>query len=189
MPLEVDRLLDCTTLPAVEQERECRSEREREVGEEPIRIRVGLCVWEWRRSASLLDAARKGAAPVPTAPSLDHLRAALDSIGQCHVLAFWDDLGDAGRACLGPAGGAGPPWCSGPRGTLATAKPDRACRPTSSRSPPQRPGGVVAGSAGTSGRWSGRLRGKVACFTVAGTRLGYDGPGCYPAGAVTGKPV
>ncbi len=35
--------------------------------------------------------------------------------------------------------------------------------------------------------------GKVACFTVAGgqgTRLGYDGPkGCYPAGAVTGKPL
>lgn len=36
-------------------------------------------------------------------------------------------------------------------------------------------------------------RGKVACFTVAGgqgTRLGFDGPkGCYPAGAVTGKPL
>ena len=35
--------------------------------------------------------------------------------------------------------------------------------------------------------------GKVAAFTVAGgqgTRLGYDGPkGCYPAGAVTGKPL
>jgi UDP-N-acetylglucosamine/UDP-N-acetylgalactosamine diphosphorylase len=40
----------------------------------------------------------------------------------------------------------------------------------------------------------GLLRaGKVACFTVAGgqgTRLGYDGPkGCYPAGAVTNKPL
>ncbi len=35
--------------------------------------------------------------------------------------------------------------------------------------------------------------GRVACFTVAGgqgTRLGYDGPkGCYPAGAVTGRPL
>lgn len=35
--------------------------------------------------------------------------------------------------------------------------------------------------------------GKVAAFTVAGgqgTRLGYDGPkGCFPAGAVTGKPL
>ncbi len=35
--------------------------------------------------------------------------------------------------------------------------------------------------------------GKVACFTVAGgqgSRLGYDGPkGCYPAGAVTRKPL
>jgi len=35
--------------------------------------------------------------------------------------------------------------------------------------------------------------GKVACFTVAGgqgTRLGYDGPkGCFPAGAVTGRPL
>ncbi|MEL7473306.1 MAG: UDPGP type 1 family protein, partial [Planctomycetota bacterium] len=35
--------------------------------------------------------------------------------------------------------------------------------------------------------------GKVACFTVAGgqgSRLGFDGPkGCYPAGAVTGKPL
>src|SRR5690606_10711076 len=35
--------------------------------------------------------------------------------------------------------------------------------------------------------------GKVAAFTVAGgqgTRLGYDGPkGCYPAGAVTKKPL
>lgn len=35
--------------------------------------------------------------------------------------------------------------------------------------------------------------GKVAAFTVAGgqgTRLGFDGPkGCYPAGAVTGKPL
>ncbi|MDQ7014705.1 MAG: UTP--glucose-1-phosphate uridylyltransferase [Planctomycetota bacterium] len=40
----------------------------------------------------------------------------------------------------------------------------------------------------------GLLRaGKVACFTVAGgqgTRLGFDGPkGCYPAGAVTGRPL
>ncbi|RNC81502.1 MAG: UDPGP type 1 family protein [Phycisphaera sp.] len=36
-------------------------------------------------------------------------------------------------------------------------------------------------------------QGKVACFTVAGgqgSRLGFDGPkGCYPAGAVTGKPL
>lgn len=36
-------------------------------------------------------------------------------------------------------------------------------------------------------------RGKVAAFTVAGgqgSRLGFDGPkGCYPAGAVTGKPL
>lgn len=35
--------------------------------------------------------------------------------------------------------------------------------------------------------------GRVACFTVAGgqgTRLGYDGPkGCFPAGAVTKKPL
>jgi UDP-N-acetylglucosamine/UDP-N-acetylgalactosamine diphosphorylase len=35
--------------------------------------------------------------------------------------------------------------------------------------------------------------GKVACFTVAGgqgSRLGYEGPkGCYPAGAVTNKPL
>lgn len=35
--------------------------------------------------------------------------------------------------------------------------------------------------------------GRVACFTVAGgqgTRLGYDGPkGCYPAGAVSDKPL
>lgn len=35
--------------------------------------------------------------------------------------------------------------------------------------------------------------GKVACFTVAGgqgSRLGYDGPkGCYPAGAITRKPL
>ena len=35
--------------------------------------------------------------------------------------------------------------------------------------------------------------GRVACFTVAGgqgTRLGYDGPkGCYPAGAVSRKPL
>jgi UDP-N-acetylglucosamine/UDP-N-acetylgalactosamine diphosphorylase len=35
--------------------------------------------------------------------------------------------------------------------------------------------------------------GRVACFTVAGgqgTRLGFDGPkGCYPAGAVTGRPL
>lgn len=35
--------------------------------------------------------------------------------------------------------------------------------------------------------------GKIACFTVAGgqgSRLGFDGPkGCFPAGAVTGKPL
>lgn len=41
--------------------------------------------------------------------------------------------------------------------------------------------------------WDLIRRGKVAAFTVAGgqgTRLGFDGPkGCYPAGAVTGKPL
>lgn len=63
--------------------------------------------------------------------------------------------------------------------------------------------GSLVGSAKGDGTWDvdamhaageALLRaGKVACFTVAGgqgSRLGYEGPkGCYPAGAVTRKPL
>ena len=132
-----------------------------------------------------------------TAPSLDHLRAALDSIGQRHVLAFWDDLGAAGRgALLAQLAGLDLRGVPALVAEYVTAKPDPRL-PADIQPAPYYPNDPAASFR----PWDrGHFRavgerllraGKVACFTVAGgqgTRLGYDGPkGCYPAGAVTGK--
>lgn len=131
------------------------------------------------------------------APSLDNLCAALDPIGQSHVLAFWAELDAGRRGALGAQLGA-LDLDTLPRliAEYVTGRPEPHL-PADIRPAPYYPNDPRAGFR----PWDReRFRavgerllraGKVACFTVAGgqgTRLGYDGPkGCYPAGAVTGK--
>lgn len=134
-----------------------------------------------------------------SAPSLDDTRAALERIGQHHVLRFADDLSDAQRRAL-CAQIATLPLAEIPSlveryvrskpETAAPAElqpapfyPDDRDKPVSlwGRDRYQKAGEDLIRA------------GKVAAFTVAGgqgTRLGFDGPkGCYPAGAVTKKPL
>jgi UDP-N-acetylglucosamine/UDP-N-acetylgalactosamine diphosphorylase len=125
---------------------------------------------------------------------VEALRAKLAGVGQEHVLAFWATLGPAQQAALlGQVGAIDldrvPGWVK----DHVLAKPAGVG------------GGQIEPAAcyGLGGGWDRHAyhdkgvelirRGKVAAFTVAGgqgTRLGSDAPkGCYPAGAVTGKPL
>ncbi|MBX3357359.1 MAG: UDPGP type 1 family protein [Phycisphaeraceae bacterium] len=139
----------------------------------------------------------------PTAPTLEAMRARLAEIGQDHVLRFYDSLSPAEAAGL----------------LAQIAQIDLATIPSLVRDfvlgkpatadhshiepAPFFPADPLKPHGGTSRTWdAGACRksgeallraGKVACFTVAGgqgSRLGYEGPkGCYPAGAVTNKPL
>ncbi|MDX9911839.1 MAG: UDPGP type 1 family protein [Phycisphaerales bacterium] len=131
--------------------------------------------------------------------TLDEARAALGSIGQEHVLRFWDGLGGAERKSLLAQ------VASLNLGELPTLIDQYVKRRPETKLPervdpapyyPSNPG-----EKRSRGPWDSRAAqargeallsaGRVACFTVAGgqgSRLGYEGPkGCYPAGAVTGK--
>ncbi|HZW11133.1 MAG TPA: UDPGP type 1 family protein [Phycisphaerales bacterium] len=127
------------------------------------------------------------------------LRARLDGIGQGHVLRFADELAPADRAALFAQLAeldlpAIPELVSTYVKRRAEAKLPDDIQPAPyyphSPSSPVRPWDERAYRA----RGEELLRaGRVACFTVAGgqgTRLGYEGPkGCYPAGAITGRPL
>ena len=128
-------------------------------------------------------------------PSIEELRARLTEIEQDHLLRFADELPPAGLDAL--------------REQIASL--DLESVPTLVRDyvhskPSFDPGNAtIAPPPGymRGGDWDiERFRaageqllreGKIAAFTVAGgqgSRLGYDGPkGCYPGGAVTGKPL
>ncbi|MCA9286940.1 MAG: UTP--glucose-1-phosphate uridylyltransferase, partial [Phycisphaerales bacterium] len=148
----------------------------------------------------------------PTAaatPDLAAIRARLERVGHGHVLKFWDRLGVAERrALLGQIDRID--WAALPglidkyvKDKPVFALPDGVePAPFFSADPTQGAAGGSdaaalrrswdAGAARAAGEDLLR-RGKVACFTVAGgqgSRLGYDGPkGCYPGGAITGRPL
>ena len=132
-------------------------------------------------------------------PTLDEIRHRLDAAGQSHLLAFHDALDEDGRRRLRTRLSAidfarVPTWVEryvssrpdfAPAGTIEPA-PYYPLDHTSPRRPWDRARFHDAGET--------LIRaGEVAAFTVAGgqgTRLGFDGPkGCYPGGAVTGKPL
>lgn len=132
-------------------------------------------------------------------PSLSDTRAALERIGQHHVLRFVDDLSDAHRRAL-CAQVATLPIAEIPSlvERYVRSKPETAA-PAELQPAPFYPDDrdkpvSLWGRERYQKAGEGLIRaGKVAAFTVAGgqgTRLGFDGPkGCYPAGAVTKKPL
>ncbi|MCR9217179.1 MAG: UDPGP type 1 family protein [bacterium] len=128
-------------------------------------------------------------------PKLEDLRVRLSEIQQGHLLRFADDLAPAELEAL-CAQIAALDLESVPALVREYVHSKPSFDPGSATIAP--PPGYMRG-----GDWDiERFRsageqllreGKVAAFTVAGgqgSRLGYDGPkGCYPGGAVTGKPL
>ncbi|MEM1072357.1 MAG: UDPGP type 1 family protein [Planctomycetota bacterium] len=132
-------------------------------------------------------------------PDLDALKKRLADAGQTHLLTFAGELSDAQQEGLVAQIGAidlarlpaliegyvtNKPAFELPKGVEPA--PYYPADSAGAECPYDAPTFKAAGEA--------LLRdGKVACFTVAGgqgSRLGYDGPkGCYPAGAVTKKPL
>lgn len=139
-----------------------------------------------------------------SSPTLDSLKARLRAVNQDHVLKFHDELVPSQQSALREQVGALdleslPSLVKGyvlekpafvvphdvqpaPYYSLATP------RPSSS-------GSLLPWDPAAARSFGEALirAGKVAAFVVAGgqgSRLGYEGPkGCYPAGAVTGKPL
>ncbi|MGP1347042.1 MAG: UTP--glucose-1-phosphate uridylyltransferase [Phycisphaerales bacterium] len=134
-----------------------------------------------------------------TATGLEVMRERLVSIGQGHVLAFWDGLSDAERSGLLEQLGSielerVPSWVD----RYVRSRPEAGVDPGELTPAPCY---SAVRSDGTAEGWdAGAMRrlgeslvraGKVAAFTVAGgqgTRLGFDGPkGTFPATPVTGR--
>ena len=123
------------------------------------------------------------------------LRDLLAPAGQEHLLAFWDRLNHTEQESLARQIRAidwscVPAWIK----RYVTTKPEFALPDTIEPASYFARDGDGWDEAAIREQGEALLRsGKVACFTVAGgqgSRLGYDGPkGCYPAGAVTRKPL
>ncbi len=132
-------------------------------------------------------------------PDLSQLRDTLDAIGQSHILASFDGLRpDQQRSLLEQLRGLDLCALPGLIAAYVTSPPCVAMPDDIQPAPyyPNDPASAFRSWDRDHFRAAGEalLRaGKVACFTVAGgqgTRLGYEGPkGCYPAGAVTGRPL
>jgi UDP-N-acetylglucosamine/UDP-N-acetylgalactosamine diphosphorylase len=131
--------------------------------------------------------------------TLDTLRARLEPVGQSHVLKFWETLDPAQRDALTNQIES-IDWAALPRlvEQYVRNKPVFALPPDVQPAPylPVDPGAKPRpwDKAAAKAKGEQMLRaGQVAAFVVAGgqgSRLGYEGPkGCYPAGAVTGKPL
>ncbi|MEO0483774.1 MAG: UDPGP type 1 family protein [Planctomycetota bacterium] len=130
-------------------------------------------------------------------PIPDELRPHLDATGQAHLLRFADELSDDKRLAIAQQlaeidWDRVPGWID----TYVREKPTFEVPPGVEPAPyyPSDQSHRAWDREGYRAKGEALLRaGKVACFTVAGgqgSRLGYDGPkGCYPAGAVTGKPL
>jgi len=145
---------------------------------------------------------------VVNAVDVGGLRALVDGAGQGHVLAFWERLNAGERAGLARQigemewGGMArlvEGYVKGKAGFGVEGAIEPAPYYAVGGGGPADPAGSAA-SGRTWDRAAARRvgeelirKGKVAGFTVAGgqgTRLGYDGPkGCFPAGAITGKPL
>jgi len=128
---------------------------------------------------------------------IDELRGLLAGAGQEHLLTFWQGLDEQHRAML-ERQLAAIDWKRVPGlvERYVLGRPHLACE-----------GGIEPPACyrADGSNWDRPVAvyktlgaeliaaGKVAAFTVAGgqgTRLGYDGPkGCFPGGAVTGKPL
>lgn len=132
-------------------------------------------------------------------PDLRPLREKLQSIGQAHVLAFYAELPpEKQRALLEQVADLDLDAVPDLVDRYVKHKPEPHL-PDDIRPAPYYPHDPAADfrpwdEAKYRAEGERLLReGQVACFTVAGgqgTRLGYDGPkGCYPAGAVTGRPL
>lgn len=136
-----------------------------------------------------------------SSPQIDQLRARLSKAGQSHLLSFAERVDGVKRDAL-YAQLASIDW-EGLPGLVkeyVTGKPSTA---VVGAIEPVKHYPADHTSAAGHGAWDRAAYkakgielirgGKVAAFTVAGgqgSRLGYDGPkGCYPAGAVTNKPL
>ncbi|CAG1007591.1 UDP-N-acetylglucosamine/UDP-N-acetylgalactosaminediphosphorylase [Phycisphaerales bacterium] len=127
------------------------------------------------------------------------IRARLAQVGQDHVLRFYDSLTPAGQQnLLTQIASLDLESLPGLVETYVRNKP-RAEVPTDLRPATYYPNNPDAASRPWDRSAAYRRgedlirRGKVGAFVVAGgqgSRLGFDGPkGCFPAGAVTGKPL
>lgn len=134
-----------------------------------------------------------------TAPDLKSLRSRLAAIGQEHLLSFADELDDNARRRLVERIAAIDLERVPKLAEHALAKDAHHAAPADLEPAtyyPKDPNSPARPWNRDQYRLAGEAlirAGKVAAFTVAGgqgSRLGYDGPkGCYPAGAVTGKPL
>jgi len=126
--------------------------------------------------------------------NLDRIRKALDDARQKHLLRFWDELAEPQRTALLDQIeridlAAVPRWIERYVKATGDVVPQGDLEPA----PCYRLDGDWNRARFRNAGERAIAEGKVACFTVAGgqgTRLGYDGPkGCYPAGAVSSKPL
>jgi UDP-N-acetylglucosamine/UDP-N-acetylgalactosamine diphosphorylase len=135
------------------------------------------------------------AAPT-TSADLDALRDRLAAVGQEHLLTFADELAPAQlRTLIADIDAIPldrvPDWVD----RYVRNKPDFGAPDPSAIEPPPTFGLDSDWDRDACRRAGEDLlrKGQVAAFTVAGgqgSRLGYDGPkGCFPGGAVTGKPL
>lgn len=152
----------------------------------PLACIAGCCIW---KVFVMNKAVGLGTMTV------DEARAALAAIGQEHLLTFVDELSDDGVAAL--LGQISSFDLEEIPGLIESHVLDGSHSDVSLGAVEPPP------SYGLGGDWDvaayreageDLLRsGKVAAFTVAGgqgSRLGYDGPkGCFPGGAVTGRPL
>ncbi len=135
----------------------------------------------------------------PSPVTLQSLTHRLETVGQGHLLRFYDQLDDAKKksllAQIASLDVEGLPKLIH---DYVLNKPVFGLPPEVQPAPyyPRVPGAGAKTWSVDSAREAGSrlLRdGRVAAFVVAGgqgSRLGYEGPkGCYPAGAVTGKPL
>ena len=135
---------------------------------------------------------------MPATPSRDELQAQLDAHGQGHVLQFWDDLDDAGRAQLADQIAALDLAEIEKLAASHVKQRPEAHIPTDLGPPTVLPRTPDSGReelyAAAEKKGKQLLDdGRVAAFLVAGgqgTRLGYDGPkGEYPVTPVKDKPL
>lgn len=136
----------------------------------------------------------------PSPVTLQSLTHRLETVGQGHLLRFYDQLDDAKkRSLLAQVAALDVEGLPKLIHEYVLNKPVFAIPPEVQPAPyyPRVPGfsGGRNWSVETAREAGAKMLrdGRVAAFVVAGgqgSRLGYEGPkGCYPAGAVTGKPL